>query len=81
MMSRSFRENSHQKKMDDIRKELKEVEEAIAEKCNIKFSEYMTPLVKFYEAASQYLEVREQILVSAHSRILTYTCLQLGKVT
>lgn len=64
MMSRSFRENDHQKKLADLQKELDEVNKQLQEKHTGEFAEYMKPLIRFYEAANNYLVFRAEILVS-----------------
>lgn len=66
MMSRSFREADHQKKMHDIRKELEKVEAELSKECARELSEYMEPLVEFYNSASSYLRARQEVLVSLH---------------
>lgn len=63
MMSRSFKEADHQKKLVVIREDLKEVERKLGTECNREFGEYLQPLVKFYERASTYLDTRQENLV------------------
>lgn len=63
MMSRSFREADHQKQKDNIRKELKTAEEQLKEEYKKNLSEYLKPLIKFYESARTYLDYREEVLV------------------
>ncbi|RZB54411.1 helicase SKI2W, partial [Asbolus verrucosus] len=60
MMSQSFREADHQKKMVDIQSELVEVEKQIEDLCAQELSSYLQPLVKFYECAASYLESRNK---------------------
>jgi antiviral helicase SKI2 len=62
MMSRSFREADHQKKMVDIQNELVVVEKEIEELCSQELSSYLQPLVKFYECAASYLEARSRCM-------------------
>ncbi|KAK4884408.1 hypothetical protein RN001_000679 [Aquatica leii] len=59
MMSRSFREADHQKKLNDIRKQLEEVKKAIEVEDMYELNEYMQPLVKFYTDAKLYLETHK----------------------
>lgn len=70
MMSRSFRENDHQKKLTDIRLELAEVDKKLAEEHAGEFGEYMKPLIKFYDVANDYLVFRQEILVSLSVRVI-----------
>lgn len=63
MMSRSFREADHQKKMVDIKKDLENVENQLTELSRQQLSNYLQPLVKFYENASNYLKLRKEIIV------------------
>ncbi|CAG9834639.1 unnamed protein product [Diabrotica balteata] len=67
MMSRSFREADHQKNMIEIRKKLEKVEEELKELCRQQISTYLRPLVKFYETASVYLNIRKNIMNSVMS--------------
>ncbi|XP_057669557.1 SKI2 subunit of superkiller complex protein isoform X1 [Diorhabda carinulata] len=62
MMSRSFREADHQKNMVEIKKKLVKVEGEMKDLCRQQISSYLHPLVKFYEIASFYLNVRKQIM-------------------
>ncbi|XP_022902314.2 superkiller complex protein 2 [Onthophagus taurus] len=62
MMSRSFREADHQRKMFDVHRKLEKVEETLKVETNQEFSEYLQPLVKFFDRANDYLKVREEIL-------------------
>ncbi|KAF5305755.1 hypothetical protein FQR65_LT07651 [Abscondita terminalis] len=55
MMSRSFREADHQKKLNNIREQLSEVKKTIEENM-YELNEYMQPLVKFYVDAKLYLD-------------------------
>lgn len=71
MMSRSFRENDHQKKLTDIQRELAEVDKKLAEEHVGEFGEYMKPLIKFYDAANDYLLFRQEILVRLYFDIIT----------
>lgn len=64
MMSRSFREADHQKKMVDKQNELLEVEKEIRDLCTQELSSYLQPLVKFYNCASSYLDARKKCLVT-----------------
>lgn len=66
MMSRSFKEADHQKKLVNIREDLKDVEKKLEMECNREFGEYLQPLVKFYEQTSSYLIFREEHLVRFH---------------
>nr|XP_023019779.1 helicase SKI2W [Leptinotarsa decemlineata]XP_023019780.1 helicase SKI2W [Leptinotarsa decemlineata] len=62
MMSRSFREADHQKNMVDIKKELERVEKLTTELCRQQISSYLQPLVKYYEVANLYLNIRENTM-------------------
>ncbi|CAG9821156.1 unnamed protein product [Phaedon cochleariae] len=64
MMSRSFREAENQKNMVDIKIELELVEEQLEELCRQQLSNYLQPLVKFYDSASAYLNTRQDIMNS-----------------
>lgn len=63
MMSRSFGEADHQKNMVDIKKQLEQVEQQLEELSRQQISSYLQPLVKFYEKASAYLQIRKEIMV------------------
>lgn len=63
MMSRSFREADHQRKMDDIRTELEILEIRLKRECDYVLSDYLEPLIKFYKKARKYIEYRENFLV------------------
>ncbi|XP_072388154.1 superkiller complex protein 2 isoform X2 [Diabrotica undecimpunctata] len=67
MMSRSFREADHQKNMIEIRKKVEKVDEELKELCRQQISTYLRPLVKFYETASVYLNIRKNIMNSVLS--------------
>ncbi|XP_030766444.1 helicase SKI2W isoform X2 [Sitophilus oryzae] len=62
MMSRSFGEVDHQKKVTDIKVELEEVEKKLEELGKDQLSSYLQPLVKFYDTASAYMEQRKSVM-------------------
>ncbi|KAJ8934479.1 hypothetical protein NQ314_013354 [Rhamnusium bicolor] len=62
MMSRSFGEADHQKNMAEIKKQLEEVDHQMEELCRQQISSYLEPLVKFYDSATAYLQVKKQIM-------------------
>lgn len=67
MMSRSFKENYHQKgtskKKERLQQVLKELDELSKEE---ELSSYLQPLVKFYDWADSYLQLRREVWVSSH---------------
>lgn len=63
MMSRSFREADHARRMDTIREDLEKVEKNLEKECSRELSEYLQPLIKFFDRANEYLESRKQSLV------------------
>ncbi|KAK9710989.1 rRNA-processing arch domain [Popillia japonica] len=64
MMSRSFREADHARRMDTIREDLEKVEKNLEKECSRELSEYLQPLIKFFDRANEYLESRKQSLPS-----------------
>lgn len=64
MMSRSFREADHVRRMDTIREDLKKVETSLEKECSRELSEYLQPLIKFFDRAHEYLDDRKQKLVN-----------------
>ncbi|KAI4466850.1 atp-dependent rna and dna helicase [Holotrichia oblita] len=64
MMSRSFREADHARRMDTIREDLVKVEKNLEKECSRELSEYLQPLIKFFDRANEYLESRKQSLLS-----------------
>ncbi|GJQ84402.1 tst [Trypoxylus dichotomus] len=62
MMSRSFREADHVRRMDTIKEDLKKVEQSLQKECSRELSEYLQPLIKFFDRANEYLEARKEKL-------------------
>ncbi|XP_017775290.1 PREDICTED: helicase SKI2W [Nicrophorus vespilloides] len=62
MMSRSFREADHQKKMNGLRAKLVEVENNLNRNFSGELSSYLEPLIVFYERAKKYLDARKESL-------------------
>ncbi|KAL3287831.1 hypothetical protein HHI36_002290 [Cryptolaemus montrouzieri] len=71
MMSRSFLEAGHQKKIVEYEKQLENVEKEITELYNAELSSYLQPLIAYFDAASKYLRCRKEILpgVFAHGKV------------
>lgn len=71
MISRSFREADHQKKMEDTRVKLQDVEKKLVKECSYDLSEYLQPLIKFYVKAREYIEKRIQVLetILSHHKV------------
>ncbi|CAG9764055.1 unnamed protein product [Ceutorhynchus assimilis] len=62
MMSKSFGEADYQKKVVDLRLELQQAEEQLANLYKQQLSSYLQPLVKFFNCASAYLATRDQLM-------------------
>ncbi|KAK5649054.1 hypothetical protein RI129_003946 [Pyrocoelia pectoralis] len=62
MMSRSFREADHQKKMEQIRTKLTEVSKALEIENRHELNEHMQPLVKFYTNVKLFLDAHQQLM-------------------
>ncbi|XP_063918605.1 superkiller complex protein 2 [Zophobas morio] len=80
MMSRSFREADHQKKMVEKQQELVTVDKQINELCTQELSGYLQPLVKFYNCASSYLDARNKCLDNVMSSPKVIKVLTPGRI-
>ncbi|KAJ8924217.1 hypothetical protein NQ315_007008 [Exocentrus adspersus] len=80
MMSRSFGEVDHQKNMTEIKKQLEQVEQQLEELSRQQISSYLQPLVKFYERASAYLQLRKEIINQVMSSAKVQKTVTPGKI-
>lgn len=65
VMSRSFKEAHYQKNKNNVRQKIKSIKEKIKSKYSNQIDDCLSPLVKFYELARDYLEMWHVAIVSS----------------
>ncbi|XP_045477024.1 helicase SKI2W [Harmonia axyridis] len=69
MMSRSFLEADHQKKMTEWRKRLVDVEKEICDICKDELNNYLQPLVAYFDSANAYFKQRAVVMPNVISHV------------